>query len=210
MAYKGRQIRSANNISELRRYPSLHNMGATLKLRCEVTGESTHRRSASFLHVRSASRMVPALLCPENPPTECNHFEFCCFSFVWLDSRGFQDLAKTMKPSEKLTHVCGLRGGGCGVSFPGTGEQAPSPSCGNPELAMVPNALQRQSPDPAQASPGLVTQQGTFVLLFLSLPPHNGHCTSRKAPKLCPTRDNSLPWLERVCGLFSLVYHRGL
>lgn len=78
------------------------------------------------------------------------------------------------------------------------------------ELAMVPNALQRQSPDPAQAPPGLVTQQGTFVLLFLSLQPHIRHCTSRKAPKLCPTRENPSPWLEWVCGLFSPVYLRGL
>lgn len=90
-----------------------------------------------------------------------------------------------MKPSEKLTHVCGLRGGGCGVGLPGTGGASCAPQLWeHTELAMVPNALQRQSPDPTQAPSGLVTQQGTFVILFLSLQPHIGHCMVEK-PRSC-------------------------
>lgn len=77
------------------------------------------------------------------------------FYLCGLGSRGSQNLVKTMKPSEKLTRACGrvldLDCEAVAVGrLPGTGEPAQPPTVvERTELAVVPNALQRQSPNPA-------------------------------------------------------------
>lgn len=87
-----------------------------------------------------------------------------------------------MKPSEKLTRACGrVPDLDCEAEavghLPGTGEQAQPPTVvERTELAVVPNALQRQSPKPAPGPSQPVTQQGHFCA-SVSLQLYNGHCT---------------------------------